>query len=160
MSQWAALYQGTTSVVPKSAGKARALAPEGRISPTLSENRSFSAACLAPEGGLFHEFIPCAGFGKWSYLRLPTIAEIPLFESHADNYRSPAHNLTMNLGESSRPKLFTAHFQGCTRVIPTRCTPHPSSKKCKSPSKPCRLFLTRLESMPVENFSPLNSPAS
>ena len=123
MSQWAALYQDTTSVVPKSAGKARTLAPEGRISTTLSENRRFSAACLAPEGGLFHEFIPCAGIGKWSYLRLPTIAEIPLFESHADNYRSPVHNLTMNLGESSRPKLFTAHFQGCTRVIPTRCTP-------------------------------------
>ena len=27
------------------------------------------------------------------------------------------------------------------------------------PLKPCRLFITRLESMPVENFSRPNSPA-
>jgi hypothetical protein len=36
----------------------------------------------------------------------------------------------------------------------------PSTKGCKFPSKTCRLFVTRLESTTVENFSPPISPAS
>jgi hypothetical protein len=39
---------------------------------------------------------------------------------------------------------------------PTPYTP----RGYKFPLKPCRLFLTRLESMPLENFSLPNSPAS
>ena len=61
------------------------------------------------------------------------------------------------------------------RVVPSPYVPSPYSQipapeqgtptpytplGYKFSHKPCRLFLTRLESMPVENFSPPNSPAS
>ena len=42
---------------------------------------------------------------------------------------------------------------------PKSTPPPPWTKEHKFPSKPCRLFVTRLESMPVQNFWLQNSPA-
>ena len=83
----------------------------------------------------------------------------PLFHHTA---RFPGHNDVLSpsrlVAVSEMPPVqYVEHLTGPYPVF----TPHPpSSKECKFPSKPCRLFVTRLESMAVENFSPPNPPIS
>ncbi|MGB9408486.1 MAG: hypothetical protein WCA89_13185, partial [Terracidiphilus sp.] len=68
-------------------------------------------------------------------------------------------NLTMreNLGAEIFPQaLIPNELEIICKVLGKIYTP----LGYKFPLKPCRLFLTRLKSMPVEKFPPPNSPAS
>jgi hypothetical protein len=69
----------------------------------------------------------------------------------ADNYPQSAHDKNMNRIFLYGQFLTTVH-------CPLEGTPTPTPSPLYLFSKPCRLFLTRLKSMPLENRTAQNHP--